>query len=325
MKKFFAVVMCLCLIFTMAACGGKGSSSEFKLGMGIVSAASGEGKATLAGTVATVVMDGDGKIADCKIDAFDNSVGIAGGKLNADDLTKTFKTKYELGNDYSMKQHSGIQKEWFEQADFFADYVKGLDADGVAALADTAKDDAVLRTGCTIDVSDFIKAVVAACNDKNAKSFKVSDYKLGVAVASAVAAGDSSDVVDGEGKVKFKVNVSAAVVDKDGKTVAALIDTLEPTVKFDAAGKVTNAADAFSTKKAAGADYGMKQYSAIAKEWFEQVAAFEDFIVGLDATGINSIAMNADKKAEDAILKAGCSIMVDGFIGAASKAVTNAK
>ncbi len=325
MKKFFAVVLCLCLVLTMVACGGKSSSSEYKLGMGVVAAASGEGKATLGGTVATVVMDSDGKIVDCKIDTFDNSVGIEGGKLNADDLTKTFKTKYELGNDYAMKQYSGIQKEWFEQADFFADYVEGLDADGVAALANTAKDDSVLRSGCTIDVSEFIKAVVAACNDKYAKSFKASDYKLGVAVVSAVAAGDSSDVVDGEGKVKFSVNVSAAVADKDGKTVAALVDTLEPTVKFDAAGKVTNAADKISTKKELGADYGMKQYSGIGKEWFEQAGAFEDFIAGLDATGINSIALNADKKAEDGILKAGCSMMVDGFIGAAFKAVTNAK
>ena len=68
----------------------------------------------------------------------------------------------------------------------------------------------------------------------------------------------------------------------------------------------------------------MKGASPIGKEWFEQTNAFEDYVIGLDAVGINSIKTekgdNGIVAAEDD-LKAGCTITVDGLMAVLQKAI----
>ena len=81
MKKFLALVLALALVATFAACGAKDTTSsgdnapagdaaapaEYKLGVGTVVSldSSAEGTAQADTTVATVVLDKDGKIVDC--------------------------------------------------------------------------------------------------------------------------------------------------------------------------------------------------------------------------------------------------------------------
>lgn len=326
MKKVLAVTLAIALIFTLCACSiGGAKATEGNLGIGIVSAASGkDGKANFNATVAAVVLDKDGKIVKCKIDAIQNAVDIKDGKITAPD--KAFMTKYELGASYGMKEISPIKKEWFEQADHFADYVVGLTGEQVEAIAVTEKNGQMVATeqlilsGCTIGVSDFIKAVSAACNDKNMKKFSGSELELGLGIESSVDSYSSKNADAGEGVLKLESDIVAAVTGKDGKVIAMSLDAVAPSIKFDATGTVTNAADAIVSKKALGDNYGMKAASGIGKEWYEQAAALEDYIVGLDAIGINSINLGDDGKPTDSVLKAGCTVAISGYLKAAEKA-----
>ncbi len=331
MKKIITLLLTLCLIFSLCACSlGQKAAAEYKLGMGIVSAVSGsDEEAVVNATVAAVVLDKDGKIADCKLDAIQNSVEIEGGKIDRDDADD-FETKQEDGNDYGMKEYSSIKKEWFEQADHFAQYVVGMTAGQVSAIAtkdsggNQVATDQLIVAGCTIGVADFIKAIVAACEDSYAKTFNAGEFKLGLGVNSALDS-SSKDADDGEGSLKIESDIAAAVTDKSGKILALSLDVIVPEIKFDKNGAVLNAADAVVSKKAAGDNYGMKQYSPIGKEWYEQAVAFEDYVVGLDATGVNSIQTGTDGKTTDNILKAGCTVAVTGYMKAAEKAARNAK
>ena len=71
MKKILALVLTLALIFTLAACGSE-KTAEYKLGLGVVvsmdsSSDKTEDKDAVArvdATIATVVLDKDGKIVE---------------------------------------------------------------------------------------------------------------------------------------------------------------------------------------------------------------------------------------------------------------------
>ncbi len=329
MKKLISIILCLCFVFAVTGCNGIGAtkSGDFSLGLGLSGTVGGkDGDATYNATVAAVVLDKNGEIADCVIDAIQNGVEIENGIIDDDAADEDFETKNEDGDDYGMKKYSGIGKEWYEQAEHFADYIIGMTADEVSkiALNEGKPTDQLILSGCTIGVSDFIKAVVAACNDKYAKSFAGDGIELGLAVVSSFD-NSSKNADTEEGSVKLECNIAATATDKNGEVLALALDTVTPEIKFDKTGTVTNAGAEVVSKKQAGDDYGMKKYSGIGKEWYEQVAAFEDYAVGLDATGIKSINVGSDGKTTVDMLKAGCTIAVSGIMRAAHKAAENAK
>ena len=86
--------------------------------------------------------------------------------VTIDETTDT-TTKRKLGKDYHMKDASVIGKEWDEQMDYLQTYIKDH---GVAAIEldeqGKAKNDDV-RSGCTVSVDGYIKAVKNAM--ENAK------------------------------------------------------------------------------------------------------------------------------------------------------------
>ncbi len=329
MKKILALVLSICMLLAVTGCNGIGAtkSGEFKLGLGLVGAVGGaDGEATYNATVAAVVLDKNGEIVDCVIDAIQNTVEIENGVIDDDAAEEDFDTKREDGEDYGMKKYSGIGKEWYEQADHFADYIVGMTAEEVNAIAlnEGKPTDELILSGCTIAVSDFIKAVVAACNDKYAKNFSASGVELGLGIVSSFdSSSKNADTEDGS--VKLECNIAASATNKSGEVLALAIDTVTPEIKFDKTSTVTNSGSEVNTKKQIGDNYGMKQYSGIGKEWYEQVAAFEDYAVGLDATGIKSIATGSDGKTTVDMLKAGCTIAVSGIMRAAHRATENAK
>ena len=129
MKKFLAISFCVLLVvslFAMAGCAKKEEQpTTLKFGAGVyVSApaatdatADKEGTGKVDVTVAAVTVDKDGKIVGCALDTAGNTVKFtADGKAIKND---SFKTKYELGNDYNMVAYGNATKEWFEQAAAF--------------------------------------------------------------------------------------------------------------------------------------------------------------------------------------------------------------
>jgi len=112
-----------------------------------------DGLAEVDTMFAAVLVDGSGKIVDCRIDSVQTKVNFSKeGKLLTD-LGTAVESKNELGEKYGMKKASGISKEWNEQADGFAKYVIGKTADevkGIAVSADGIADDADLKATITV-------------------------------------------------------------------------------------------------------------------------------------------------------------------------------
>ena len=185
MKKFVTAIILVCMMLSMAACGGS-SEAEYKLGMGVVVStdSSSDNNAQVDATVATVVTDANGKIVLCRLDCAQNKMDVTGGAV---DTAKTFLTKRELGDDYNMVKYSDATLEWYQQAENFEAYCVGKTADEIAGIETKVNEegynvavDETLYASCSISIEDFIGAVVKACSDEKGQTFKASgELKLG--------------------------------------------------------------------------------------------------------------------------------------------------
>ena len=347
MKKILALVLALAMIATFAACGTKEDASsnassdnassgdktpagnndataEYKLGMGIsVSLASSKDKTAQAdATVATVIMDKDGKIVAADLDC-------AQTKLTADaDLTAVdLRTKKEKKEDYNMKGVSPIGKEWYEQAAAFAEKMVGKTVADIEGMETEVKNnhnvavDADIYAVCTMDITAFKEAFVAACKDDQAKTFTAAaDFKLGLAVNTDVSGSKATEA-------QLYSTFSAVAVDKDGKVLAAIVDAIQPKVAFNADGTVGTQTYK-ATKRVLKEDYNMKGVSAIGKEWYEQAAAYTDKMVGKTVADVEAIATevkNNHNVAVDADLYAVCSMDITAFKADMAEAIKAAK
>lgn len=69
----------------------------------------------------------------------------------------------------------------------------------------------------------------------------------------------------------------------------------------------------------------MKKYGGTAKEWFEQVEAFEKVVVGKTPEQAKALVVTDTSKGNDEVIAAGCTISVADFVRAVEKACANAK
>ena len=323
MKKILSLVLCVLMLASVVSLVGCGEKETLKFGLGVVSASTeikgatdeADGSAKAAVTVASVLLDKDGKVVKCVIDCTENSVTFTNaGKAND---AKAFKTKYELGNDYGMKAYAGAKKEWFEQADAFTSVVVGKNIDEIKALVtnEGKGNTDVVNAGCTIFVSDFVKAVVAACeNAKESDATEDDTLKLGIISSQANKADATEEKAGSNG---FDTSIAASVVDADKKVVANAIDTVSFKVSFDAKGATEDKTGEIASKRDLGDNYGMKAYGGAKKEWFEQIDALEDICVGKTADEITALVASEGKGNAD-VVNAGCTIAISDII----KAVT---
>ncbi len=359
MKKILALVLALAMVATFAACGGNDASSdngssdaaataEYKLGMGVVvsldsSADATDEKDALAqadATVATVVLDKDGKIVAADLDCAQTKVNVKDGKMV--DLDKVdLRTKKEKKEDYNMKGASPIGKEWYEQAAAYVEKMVGKTAADIEAIATEEKNghnvasDADLYAACTMDITAFKAAFVAACKDAQAKTFTAAadSFKLGLDVETEVA-GSTDATAEKNATAALYSTFGAIVVDKDGKTIAALVDEIQPKVEVDADGKI--AAKTFvATKRNLKEDYNMVKFSpegTCIAEWYVQAKDLTDYITSkaMTADQIKAIA-TADTRNDgymrptDADLAAKCTIQISGYQTVLANAIAAAK
>ncbi|MBE0601184.1 MAG: hypothetical protein IH607_05300, partial [Firmicutes bacterium] len=114
---------------------------------------------------AAATFDADGKITSVVLDASQFSANFNNKGEITTDLTVPQLAKQTLKDDYGMKGRSGIGKEWYEQANFFATYVKGMTAEEVAGVAMDDSGyaaDADVLAGTTVHIGDFLNVIVAA-------------------------------------------------------------------------------------------------------------------------------------------------------------------
>ena len=350
MKKIIALILALCLTLALVACGEKQPApqeAEYKLGMGVVLSMD-SSKTELAqvdATVAAVVVDAEGKIVSCRIDVAQNKMAVVGGAV---DTAATFKTKMELGDAYGMagkvdNNGDGVMKEWYEQTKAFEAYVVGKTAAEVNSIEtqvvnnhNIAVDTELLSAGCSMQITDFMAAVVKACNDDQAQTFKTAaTFTLGVA-AMTTAAESKAASKDGDGAVKMYTDFAAAVV-ADGKILAAVTDAVQPQMAINFLGEIVDKSFQ-ATKRELKEGYNMATYGASMDnngdgkvlEWYVQADAFAKYVVG--KTGAEVKAMQTKTldngyviSADDALLNAGCTIQITGMTAVMGAACDNAR
>lgn len=281
-----------------------------------------KGQATSNVAITGLAFDADGKIVRAYIDVAQSKFDVKDdGTFAIKPDEAEFKTKLELGDEYGMKAVSakaGIGKEWFEQAKAFEEYILGKTAEEVASIKTKKKDDkhlavpdeADLVSSVTIDIDAFQKSVANAW--ENAVEVKDAE-KLGLSVTTALGHKTAEAKDDKGAAVQFETTAGLVATDKDGKVVKAILDTAQNAVEFEKDGKVkTDLAKAGTTKKALGAEYGMKEKSPIKKEWDEQIKGLEDFVVGKTSDEISALELEKGK-AKDADLLSTTTITIDEF------------
>ncbi len=149
-----------------------GATSGDKIGIGVTTdmskskdaSAEGDGLAQAYSNYTVLTVNGDGKITSCIIDGSQGNVNFSTAGAITSDLTAAPQTKQELKDGYGMKGNSGIGKEWFEQANAFAEYVTGKTVDEVKgiALTEGVPSDADLAASVTVHVTAFITNIEKA-------------------------------------------------------------------------------------------------------------------------------------------------------------------
>jgi len=127
---------------------------------------------------------------------------------------------------------------------------------------------------------------------------------------------------EAEGLAQVDTVMAAVTVDSSNKILGVVIDTAQVKVNFDTTGQITtNLSEEQKTKVELGDAYGMKKASSIKKEWYEQIADLEKWMVGKTVDKITALKSAAD----DADLKSKVTISIGDYQKAVAEAVKNAR
>lgn len=124
--------------------------------------------------------------------------------------------------------------------------------------------------------------------------------------------------------------IAAVGFDKAGKVVEITIDNAQTKVEFNKDLTLKSDVKAeLKTKVELGDEYGMAKASQIKKEWYQQIAELEKWMIGKTAADIK--AMKTVKKDDShpavpdvAELKSSVTVSVEGYIAAVKEAYKNA-
>lgn len=344
MKKFLSVVLValmLCVSFVAAGCSQ--ANETLKFGMGVTASygdttdADGDtnGSGEFDTTAVAVLLDADGKIVKIDVDMAQIKTGwTSDGKVVA---AADLRTKYEKGTDYGMSKYGtkhdgseGQPLEWFEQADAFMKTVTGKTLDEVKAYvgADMYPVGDLAAAGCTVNAGEFMDALEKAVANAKDSDATAAD-SLNVVLVSANSDSSKDAAEDADGLAQIDTTIVAAVVDADGKIVAAETDCTQGKMTFDATGAATlDTTTAVKSKLQLGDDYNMAKFGTKHDgsegqplEWYQQAAAFNAAVAGKTASEISSLVADDGYGTSD-LTTAGCTVSVGDMVAAAVKAAT---
>ena len=149
--------------------------------------------------------------------------------------------------------------------------------------------------------------------------------KTGLAVLTSLD-GSTGAGAEEPGSASFDVTLAAVTVDDAGVIDSCVIDGVQATVNFDAAGAITTDLTApIQTKNELGENYGMKAYGGAAYEWNEQAAALAQYAVGKTVDQLKNGAVDETGHAADADLASVATIYLGGYVAAIEAAVEGAQ
>ena len=175
MNKFAAAAATAALVLSLSAgalaASGLGSVTSMS---GSEAAADKAGSVTVNTTMCALELDDAGKIAAVSFDIAQNKIGFDAAGALTSELTGEHPTKKELGDAYGMKGATSIGKEWYEQAEALEAWCIGKTVEEVVSMPTYDKgdghhtqvpDDVDLKSGCTIDVGNFLQALQKAADN----------------------------------------------------------------------------------------------------------------------------------------------------------------
>ena len=354
----------------LAGCGGGGGQSNgngngegegngekpagaVKLGLGVVNSiakssdyvpAEGDQEEKLAvgqvdTTMAAVAIDAEGRVVDVIIDTAQTKVNFD-ADMKVTNRDEEFKTKKEKKDEYGMKKVSTIGKEWYEQIAELEKWMIGKTLDEIKGLQVKERDEShkavpdvpELTSSVTITVESYLEAVEKAF--ANAVDVEGA-VKLGL--GNKVSIAKSKDYVPAEGDkdevlptAQVDTTIAATAFDADGNVAGVIIDNAQIVVNFDAEGKVTNRDAELKTKKEKKEEYGMKRVSTIGKEWYEQIAELEKWMVGKSIADITGMKVKERDETHKAVpdveeLTSLVTITVEDYLAVVEEAAANAR
>ena len=156
----------------------------------------------------------------------------------------------------------------------------------------------------------------------NATNDKAYRMGLGLTVESTVSPAENDD----NGSAKAAVTTCALLLDNEGKIISVTFDCIEASASYKTGGDVTWEND-IKSKRELGSNYGVKKYSSIGKEWYEQVDALEDYCIGKTVSDVSSMQMKEVDGRQGvpaaAEFSSSCNISCTQFIAALKKAEKN--
>ena len=278
--------------------------------------------------IVTATFDQDGRVVDVLIDTAQVRVEFDEELQVATDPTAEFLSKRELGDDYGMRRASEIEKEWDEQIASLEEWMVGKTVDEIKALDlldDGAPADPDLLTSVTMTVTVYIEALEKAY--QNAVDVLPGAEMLGlghnIAINRSVGYDADNEIMP---MAQVDVNIAAAAFDGTGQVAAVLIDAAQTRVNFDEQGQVTSDRTAtYPTKKELGDDYGMRRASPIEREWYEQIASLEEWMVGKIVDEITALDLLEDGAPDDPDLITAVTMTVSYYLEALNEAYTRAR
>lgn len=180
--------------------------------------------------------------------------------------------------------------------------------------------------GCTTQETNTGDNTPATQTEEPANNEEVAEgemVKIGLGHITSIAKSRSAE---GETTATGQVDTTivAAGFDAEGKVVSVTIDVAQTKVGFDADLQLaTDTTQLGKTKVELGDEYGMKKASQIGKEWYEQAAALEEWMIGKTVDEIKAMEIK-DGKAADAELTSSVTVSVEGYIAALEEAFNNA-
>lgn len=133
------------------------------------------------------------------------------------------------------------------------------------------------------------------------------------------------------GAAQVDTVMAAVTFDSAGKILGVEIDNAQVVVNFDTTGKVTsNLDEAPKTKVEKGDDYGMKKNSGIGREWYEQINALEEWMIGKTVDQVNAMKTTVKDESHPAVpaesdLTSKVTISVQDYQAAVAEAIKNTR
>ncbi len=276
-----------------------------------------DGKGDYDITMAAVLVDKDGVIRACKLDAISTTIAFNASGAITTDLSAAVSTKNELGDNYMMPSGS-----WKTQAEAIAAVAIGKTAAEFRTAAVNASgyapEDSDLASQATFYIGGCVSAIEKAVANATYLGAANGDELRFTSLSSMSS---SANVGENDGVAELDVDVTALTM-KDGKITSCMIDAVQAKVSFNASGTITSdIASAVQTKNELGSAYNMVTYGGAIAEWDAQAAAFATYITGKTPAEVAGIAIQPNTKpTEDSDLYSSVTISIGGFQALIAKA-----